>query len=158
MEHSEICKVVNNYMADFKSKIIEESTLTTNEKQFIEEYPEIVINERKKRLRNIIPDEDRCHAYKASLERCTRKKKNGENVCGTHMKGVPHGVINETTPNLNQHKKINIWTQDICGIVYYIDDGQNVYNSSDIMKNIPNPRVIGHYSKDTDGEYCISHF
>ena len=74
------------------------------------------------------------------------------------MKGIPHGLINDATPIANKNKKVDVWTQDICGIVYYIDAGKNVYNSHDIMKNIPNLRIIGSYDIDMEGEYSISHF
>ena len=114
MDDAAIRDTVNKYIAEFKNKIFEKTTLTQEDKQFIEEYPGITISEKKKRLRNVIPDDERCHAHKASGERCTRKKKNGENVCGTHLKGIPHGLINETTPVSNQNKKIDVWTQDIC--------------------------------------------
>lgn len=158
MDDMNIRETVTKYINEFKNRIIENSTLSQEEKQFIEEYPEIKISEKKKRLRNVIPDDERCHAHKASGERCTRKKKNGENVCGTHLKGIPHGLINDATPIANKNKKVDVWTQDICGIVYYIDAGKNVYNSHDIMKNIPNPRIIGSYDIDMEGEYSISHF
>tara|TARA_Y100000768_G_C23990935_1_gene692860 strand:+ start:11725 stop:12201 length:477 start_codon:yes stop_codon:yes gene_type:complete len=158
MDDAAIRETVINYINNFKNTIIEKSTLTEEVKKLIEEYPDIVISEKKKRLRNVIPDDERCHAHKASGERCTRKKKCGQNVCGTHLKGIPHGLINDTTPAANQNKKIDVWTQDICGIVYYIDASKNVYSSHDIMKNIQNPRIIGSYAIDMEGEYSISHF
>ena len=75
MDDMNIRETVTKYINEFKNRIIENSTLSQEEKQFIEEYPEIKISEKKKRLRNVIPDDERCHAHKASGERCTRKKK-----------------------------------------------------------------------------------
>ena len=158
MDGNAVRDTLNKYIETFKKNLMEHSELTATQKQYIEEYPEIIITEKKKRLRNIIADEERCHANKACGERCTRKKKCGENVCGTHEKGTPHGIINETYHSTNTTKKVDVWTQDICGIVYYIDANKNVYNSHDIMINMQQPRVIGSYDMDLDGEYSISHY
>ena len=42
--------------------------------------------------------------------------------------------------------KIDIFTENICGILYYIDKYNNVYNTEDIMNNIKNPRIIAKYN------------
>lgn len=157
MNDNTIRDSVEKYITEFKNKLIERGNLTAENELFIKEYPSIVISDKKKRIRNVIPDDERCHAHKASGERCTRKKKCGENICGTHMKGIPHGLINQATPSVNQNKKIDVTTQDIYGIVYYIDANKNVYNSNDIMKNVQNPRIIGEYAINEEGEYSITH-
>ena len=157
MDEDNMKEFVDKYITTFKSNLIDRFDLTEEIEKFVTEYPDINLVLKKKRLRNTIPDEDRCHANKASGERCTRKKKTGEEVCGTHLKGTPHGLSGTQTGTKN-NKKIDVWTQEILGIVYYIDNNKNVYSSMDILKNIPNPSVIGSYDIDSSGEYSISHF
>tara|TARA_B000000557_G_C20621888_1_gene378430 strand:- start:54 stop:548 length:495 start_codon:yes stop_codon:yes gene_type:complete len=102
---------------------------------------------RKKRARNIISDAERCCAYKAAQDRCTRKKRDGCNVCGTHLKGTPHGMIDMDNQNVSS-KKIEIFTLDIGGIIYYVDNEQNVYASNEIMNGKTNPTKIGKYKEE----------
>ena len=83
-----------------------------------------------------------------------QKRKRGEDkFCGTHTKGTPHGEINQeqTKPT---HTKKTVWAQDIKGIVYYIDDTNNVYHPQDVLNNTVNPNIIAKYIIK-DGEYCI---
>lgn len=142
---------------DFTRDIVLNDGMTQNEKlEKIFAYNQCCINLesfiKKKRARNIIPNEDKCVAYRANKERCTRRKKDGYDVCGTHLKGTPHGKVNgeAVTPNI---KKREVWTQDIGGIIYYIDSDNNVYNSSDIMKSKVSPTVIGKCRKNMDGTF-----
>ena len=48
---------------------------------------------KRKRIKNIVPNYERCIAKRANGEQCTRRNKNGEQFCGTHIKGTPHGII-----------------------------------------------------------------
>ena len=54
---------------------------------------------------------------------------------------------------------ITVWGQEIHGIYYFVDSKNNVYDTSDILNNIPNPRVIATcvVNKDT-GVYTIPDF
>lgn len=97
---------------------------------------------KRKRVKNSVPLFDRCIAKRANGEQCTRRKKEGEGYCGTHIKGRPHGSVNETTENMVTNKKVEVWVQEIKGIVYYVDADKNVYDPEDILVNKVNPRVI----------------
>jgi hypothetical protein len=44
-------------------------------------------------------------------------------------------------------QKIEVWAQDIQGIIYYIDKMMNVYQAEDIVSNKPNPKIIAKYVK-----------
>jgi hypothetical protein len=44
---------------------------------------------KRKRIQNTIPVENRCNAMKSSNERCTRRRKDGSEFCGTHTKNTP---------------------------------------------------------------------
>ncbi len=46
-----------------------------------------------------------------------------------------------------QGHKIEVWAQDIQGIVYYIDKNSNVYQVEDIMQGKINPNIIAKYVK-----------
>ena len=44
-------------------------------------------------------------------------------------------------------QKVEVWAQDIQGIVYYIDKANNVYQAEDIVGNKTNPKIIAKYLK-----------
>ena len=52
---------------------------------------------------------------------------NGRNFCGTHVKGTPHGKVDDVKIGPKITKK-QVWAQEIHGINYYIDDENNVYD------------------------------
>ena len=95
--------------------------------------------EKKSRIKNAIDPGTQCKALRADGERCSRKKKN-KDYCGTHIKGRPHGEYNITEPE--KHKSIQVFSVDINGIVYWVDDNYNVYDTIAIMENKPNPKII----------------
>jgi hypothetical protein len=103
---------------------------------------------KKKRTKNVVPIDDRCTAKCADNEQCTRKKKEGGDVCGTHSKGTPHGVITEK--HAVSLKKLEVWTQDINGIMYYIDANENIYKTEDVLHNKPNPSIYAKWKKEGD--------
>ncbi len=91
-------------------------------------------------------------------EQCTRRKKKDCDFCGTHLKGYPNGIVNMQNNNNNNNKtSVEIWKQEIKGILYYIDDNKNVYSMTDIMSNKENPRVIASYDKNGE-DYSIPSF
>jgi ferredoxin-fold anticodon binding domain-containing protein len=71
------------------------------------------------------------------------------------MKGTPHGIFDvQNDANKINTQKVEVWAQDIQGIVYYIDKSNNVYDTSDIIKNQVNPKIIAKYVK-TGENYSI---
>ena len=103
--------------------------------------------QRRKRVKNVVPLQSRCCAKRANGEQCTRRRKNESIFCGTHIKGTPHGKMDDKniTPI---EKKITVWAQDIKGIIYYIDNERNVYDPQDILDNKVNPTVIAKWEKN----------
>ena len=71
--------------------------------------------------------------------------------CGTHFKSAPNGIASD---NENKNKKIEVFNQDICGIIYYIDHNNNIYKMEDIIQNKINPQIIGKY-KVENGNYTL---
>lgn len=162
-------KKVESYITTFKDNIREKATQlglindvkSTQLLQYIYDYDRLMLNkddfQKRKRVKNFVPIYDRCCAKRASNEQCTRRRKDGMEYCGTHMKGTPHGIIdNNNEPKVNTNK-VEVWAQDIQGIVYYIDKFNNVYETADIIKNQINPKIIAKYVK-TGEIYSIPEF
>ena len=45
--------------------------------------------------------------------------------------------------------------EEINGIVYYLDKIGNIFSTEDVLRHIPNPKVVAHY-KLTNGTYIIN--
>ena len=152
-----INKKFENYITTLKEKIREKSIeLGMNDEkmndliQYIYNYKRMTLNKddfmKRKRVKNVVPYFERCCAKRASGEQCTRRKKEECEYCGTHMKGTPHGLV-EDEENKQTMQKIELWAQEIMGIVYYLDKFGNVYQAEDIVNNKVNPKVICKYTK-----------
>ena len=128
---------------------------------FIYDYDRLVLTKedfmKRKRVKNSVHLADRCCAKRASSEQCTRRRKEGYEYCGTHLKGTPHGICHSCDNEKPQGHKIEVWVQDIQGIVYYIDKNFNVYQTEDIYTNKVNPKIIAKYIKNGD-HYSIPEF
>jgi hypothetical protein len=129
--------------------------------QYIYDYDRLVLCKedflKRKRVKNVVHLSDRCCAKRASGEQCTRRKKTDCEYCGTHMKGTPHGVCANDEDDKPVGQKVEVWAQEIQGIIYYIDKTSNVYQVEDIIANKVNPKVIAKYAKN--GEiYSIPEF
>ena len=151
-----------NFKDVLKSKIVEDGKMDPkymNELvQFIYDYPQLTFLpqdfQKRKRVKNIVPFFERCCALRANGEQCTRRKKDHPKFCGTHVKGTPHGLICSEISDSNQEKKMDVFAEEINGIVYFLDKFNNIYNTEDIMKKIVNPRIIGRY-RLIDNKYMI---
>ena len=126
--------------------------------EFVYDYERLVIEKddliKRKRIKNAIPVLNRCNAKRANGEQCTRRRKDKCEYCGTHVKGTPHGLVTATDVNNETLHNIEVIAQEICGIVYYIDKFNNVYNTEDIMQGKQNPSIISKYVKH-NGIYSI---
>ena len=98
-----------------------------------------------------------CRALSASGCQCSRRvNKNSETgLCGTHMRGTPHGILDAIPNGSMTQSRIEVRVQDICGINYYIDDAHNVYDPRDVVGRNTQPRVIGQWVKSGDDDYAI---
>ena len=153
-------KKVESYITSFKDNIREKATqmgMTKNDNvnqllQYIYDYDRLTFIkedfQKRKRVKNFVPIFDRGCAKRASNEQCTRNKKEGWEYCGTHLKGTPHGIVDNSDEPKNTTQKIEVFAQDIQGIVYYIDKANNVYQAEDIISNKINPKIIAKYVKE----------
>lgn len=163
-------KKIDQYISTFKENIREKAInlgLTNDHKcvqilQYIYDYERLTFGkddfQKRKRVKNFVPVYDRCCAKRANNEQCTRRKKDGSEYCGTHLKGTPHGIFDFNNDNIVTTQKVEVWAQEIQGIIYYIDKNNNVYNPTDIIKNQSNPKVIAKYIKDINNNYSIPEF
>lgn len=129
--------------------------------QYIYDYDHLILDksvfEKRRRLKISVNLGDRCCAKRSNGEQCTRRRKDNATIyCGTHLKGVPHGSC-ETTEEPDKTQRIEIWEQNIQGILYYIDKHSHVYKMEDILKNKSNPAIIAKYEKHGD-TYTIPEF
>lgn len=174
-----VSKKVENYQVEFKDNIkkwLKERNLlivkenwshgndddTSDFLKFIYDYNSLELSkddfQKRKRVKNVVPHFERCTAKRANGEQCTRRKKNGECFCGTHVKGTPHGIIENDKTNNNELKKIEVWIQEIQGINHYIDSNNNVYSPEEIISNKENPSIIAKWQLDKDNNYIIPEF
>jgi hypothetical protein len=162
-------KMIETYTTDFKDKMknkilemnFEDKTKVNEILEFIYDYNRLVIEKedlvKRKRIKNAIPTNNRCVAKRANGEQCTRRKKKECEFCGTHSKGVPNGMMLYTEMKSNENENIEVFAEDIKGIVYYIDKNNNVYKTEDILSGKENPLVISKCVKQ-DGFYTIPEF
>tara|TARA_Y100000996_G_C22433237_1_gene606560 strand:+ start:221 stop:757 length:537 start_codon:yes stop_codon:yes gene_type:complete len=153
---------IQKWFSDNNATIIFDSNSSINKnKEFLEflySYKfselELVDFEKRKRIKNQVPQYDQCKAKKANNQRCTRRKQANCEYCGTHIKGTPHGIIEANSIQQNK-QKVEVWVQDIKGINSYIDADNNIYNPEDIISNKENPSIIAQWILNEDGEYNI---
>ena len=55
-----------------------------------------------------------------------------------------------TDANMQSLQNVEVFAQEICGIVYYLDQYKNVYNTEDIMSSVENPRIIAKWERIND--------
>lgn len=158
-------KKVEEYLTLFKDNIktrTQELNLKDIEPliQYIYDYERLVFEKddlaKRKRVKNIVPYFERCNAKRANGHQCTRRKRNEMDCCGTHSKGSPHGYF-QLDPPKEETKTTEVFVRDIKGIMYYIDNANNVYDTEDVLSNRENPRVIAKFEKHDD-VYSIPEF
>lgn len=155
-------KKIEQYLSGFKDNIRARAMdleLCKNEAgnqllQYIYDYERLELNKedfvKRKRVKNTVSYFDRCCAKRATDEQCTRRKREGCDYCGTHMKGTPHGVVEAQTEAKEETTKVEVWAEEIEGIISYIDKNGNVYQAEDIVMKKRNARKIGTYKKEGD--------
>jgi len=160
---------IEEYVTDFKQSVLSKAQqLGLNNDpnlaalvKYVYDYDRLVLTKedfmKRKRVKNAVHLADRCCAKRASCEQCTRRKKEGYEYCGTHLKGTPHGICETGDNEKPSGQKIEVWVQDIQGIVYYIDKNFNVYQTEDIYTYKVNPKIIAKYVKTGDN-YSIPEF
>jgi hypothetical protein len=165
MEKKIISKI-DAYVLTFKNDVrakAHELDIITNPQvsqllQYMYDYHRLILKKddfaKKKRNKISIEPQQRCIAKRSNGEQCTRKKKNNLEFCGTHAKGIPHGICETVYENNDAEDAINeieVRSQEINGIMYFIDLNSNVYQTEDVLLEVKNPKIIGTYVNDANG-------
>ena len=171
----------NNYNSNSNDK---DKDKTSEFLKFVYDYTNFELTkndfQKRKRAKNIIPQHEKCIAKRANGVQCTRRRKQSDVLmCGTHLKGTPHGIcsdedddthnnnnnnnssinnMNDVQKNTLQTTKVEIWIQEIKGINYYIDNVNNVYRTEDIISNKLNPDIIAKWKLNGNDKYTIPEF
>jgi hypothetical protein len=171
---------VGKYIATFKSNIkdkmmeLSDNCIVSEEQrnmliQYVLDYEPFAFEkedfQKRKKQKNTIPQCDRCCSKRADQEQCTRKKRPGFEYCGTHLKTHINAEKLDPDPNTIPTStsispttyKVEVFAEDIQGIVYFIDKIGNVYKTEDIMSNKSNPDIVAKYTKENN-LYSISEF
>ena len=164
---------LKQYLSKFKDDVrdkIVELNLGENERinellEFVYEYNRLTFEKedfmKRRRVKNTVPLENRCNAKRANGEQCTRKRRDDCEFCGTHYKGTPHGVATPNEDNdattSNEAVTLEVFAEEIGGIVYYIDKFKNVYKTDDVLQSKLNPGVVAKWEKSGD-KYTIPEF
>ena len=154
-----------DFKKDIKDEIVKQIALHPsatsgfqNVIQYIYDYEQVEITPedftKRKRVKNIVPQCDRCCAKRANGDQCSRRKLSSNNFCGTHAKGTPHGVLMINDGPGPTVENVEILIHEINGIYYYLDKNGNVYKPEDIVSNKQYPSIIAKY-KVENGIYSI---
>lgn len=118
--------------------------------EYIYEYPRLVFTEdelhKPKRSKQVnIAMGCRCIAIRTTGDQCTRKRRLNSSYCGTHHKTHKEPEVNmeiEENIAVPDTFTIEVFTEDVQGIVYYIDLAGNVYNTEDVLMKKKDPRIV----------------
>jgi hypothetical protein len=170
---------IKKWLEDTKTSILTNNSNDNKTSEFLKfvfDYTSFELTksdfQKRKRAKNIIPQQEKCIAKRANGVQCTRRRKQSDVLmCGTHLKGTPHGVcsdndthntndtnVNYAQKNILQTTKVEIWIQEIKGINYYIDNVNNVYRTEDIISNKQNPDIIAKWKLNGNDKYTIPEF
>ncbi len=157
---SRINNKVNDYIQSFKkdmcSKIENDGFENKNDLvKYIYDYDNFKLAtediNKKQRNKTTICSSERCQAKRSIGEQCSRRRKGPCKFCGTHEKGQPHGVIDDPlinggkdnilleVNNNNNEIKIDVYTEERNGVIYFKDKNEVYYNTDDVMMGKKNP-------------------
>jgi hypothetical protein len=148
-------KQIDAYLIKFKDDIRSKvNEINFDEKQkinelieYVYEYARLHLDKediiKRKRVKNAIPNANRCIGKLANDERCTRRRKKDSDFCGTHIKGTPNGCIQLNETGECNLKSIEVSAKEYSGIVYYVDQNNRVYKTEDVLAEKQNPAIIG---------------
>jgi hypothetical protein len=147
-------KKASDYLKKFKEDVKTFSQTTEDRGQILQymfDYEPLVFQkedfEKRKREKNEIPVANRCIAKISNQDQCTRRRKKDCAFCGTHLEKRPYGEVELERPAVQQ---IQVWAQEIKGILYHLDNNGNVYKPEDVISNKMNPKIIAKYVKEGD--------
>lgn len=114
--------------------------------EYIYDYDRLTFTKediKQKKIKDERPVFEKCIAILPNGEQCTKKRKKNIQYCGGHC---DLGVLKSTSNGSEELNQIEVYSENIGGIIYYIDKFNNVYNTEDVMNNKQNARVIAKYN------------
>lgn len=143
-----IDKQVSDYYFLLKKNIIDkvneiihgEKNVITELSDYLDKYEPLKIKKDEKTKIKTVNPLLRCNAKRVGGERCSRRR-DGEFYCSLHRKSLPFGTYIE--PDDQNAYIIQVSSYDIQGIIFYIDEYLNIYETEDIYYGKENPRIIG---------------
>ena len=93
---------------------------------------------------------EKCMGSKCDGVQCSRRRMKNEIYCGSHIKNV----LSKDLDVLKVEKK-EVWSKEIQGIVYYIDNLNEIYNAEDILLNKTHINPIGKYENTKENPEII---
>ena len=109
----------------------------------------------KKRKKKNVKSCDICMARKQDGNQCTRRKKDGQEYCGKHIKNRKYGRIDDNSNILDKladdDNYIMTWIETFNGQEYLVDSNNIVYT-----KNIENPSIVGRKISDGVLQYITA--
>jgi hypothetical protein len=111
----------------------------------------------KKRVKPPVTQENRCMAKLSNGGQCSRQRLKEGQLCGSHNKVQPYGLVSLCPNILAKHAKEQnmisheVFAVEIQGLVFYIDHEGNVFRTEDVLNDIPNPSIIAKYTKTLTG-------
>lgn len=167
--NDQLKQYLSKFKDDVRDKIVElglgETERINELLEFVYEYNRLTFEKedfmKRRRVKNSVPMENRCNAKRANGEQCTRKRRDDCEFCGTHYKGTPHGIATNDNASAastsNEAVTLEVFAEEIGGIVYYIDKSKNVYKTDDVLQAKLNPGIIAKWEKSGD-KYTIPEF
>jgi len=123
--------------------------------QFVCDYDRLMLTAddfaKRQRIKHVVPPGERCNGKRGAGNQCTRRKQIGKEYCGTHAKVVYCEESNTSFESeaSAKNKTLEVWSEEINGIMYYIDSKGTIYDAEDVVCNKANPKVLGKYKKET---------
>jgi hypothetical protein len=154
--------IIQNYVSKFKFdtvKYAQTLNVAEDEKvgavlQFVCDYDRLVLTSedfaKRQRIKNVVPPELRCNGKRGSGNQCTRRKQEGKEYCGTHAKvNCESSASQMLCKESSVTETLEVWCEEINGIMYYVDKSGKIYDASDVVCNKVSPKVLGKYTKIT---------
>ena len=160
--------VIADYIKKMKSdtlKYAQQLNITGNNGvqdvlQFVSDYERLELKEehfaKRQRIKHVVSPEKRCNGRRGEGTQCTRRKQDGKEYCGTHMKTsalceLVSSDASASTSSMETSltKTLEVWSEEIKGIMYYVDAKGTIYDAEDVVCNKSSPRVLGTYNKET---------
>jgi hypothetical protein len=153
--HQQVDQFVETFKKEVKKNFVENSETEFN--RFVDNYDSFKIVSKIKQ-KTTIPMSLRCVAKRLNCDQCTRRRNKISAFCGTHFKSRPFGVFDVVLlADEDIVHLISVFTQEIQGIIYHLDENLNVYDTGDILNDVRDPKILTK-AVLIDGIYTIPAF